>query len=74
MLSRNLYSSNNNFQSDLINSYVWDTAIVFIQTFREDSDYSKQKPLQTTLTTTGNAHDLKNNYDIRLIYMIWQEM
>ena len=64
-LAQNLYSSNNNFESDLINSYVWDTAIVFIQTFSGDTDYSKQIPLQTSLTTTGNAHDSSNNYDVR---------
>ena len=64
-LARNLYSSNNNFESDLINSYAWDTAIVFIQTFSGDPDYSKQKPLQTTITTTGNSHDSSNNYDVR---------
>ena len=64
-LARDLYSSNSNFQSDLINSYAWDTAIVFIQTFSGDSDYSKQISLQGTLATTGNAHDSNNNYDIR---------
>ena len=64
-LAQNLYSSNSNFESDLINSYAWDTAIVFIQTFSSDIDYSKQTALQTTLTTTGNAHDSNNNYDVR---------
>ena len=64
-LARELYSSNSNFNSDLINSYAWDTAIAFIQTFSGDSDYSKQNPLQTSLTTTGNAHDSSNNYDVR---------
>ena len=64
-LARNLYSSNNNFESDLINSYVWDTAIVFIQTFSGDADYSRQGKFQSTLTTTGNAHDSNNNYDVR---------
>ena len=64
-LSRNLYSSNNNFESDLINSYAYDTALVFIQTFSGDTDYSKQNGLQDTITTTGNAHDSNNNYDVR---------
>ena len=64
-LARNLYSSNNNFESDLINSYAWDTAIVFIQTFSGDMDYSKQNRLQTFITTTGNAHDNNGNYDVR---------
>ena len=64
-LARNLYSSNSNVESDLINSYAWDTAIVFIQTFSGDTDYSWQNRLQRSLTTTGNAHDEENNYDER---------
>ena len=64
-LARNLYSSNSNFESDLINSYAYDTAIIFIQTFSGDEDYSKQIPLQSALTTTGNSHDDNNNYDVR---------
>lgn len=39
-LSRKMYTSNN-FISDLTNSYAWDTAIVFIQTY-SDEDYSKK--------------------------------
>lgn len=38
-LSRNMYSGKN-FTSDLINSYAWDTAIVFIQKFGEESNSS----------------------------------
>ena len=30
------------FESNLINSYAWDTAIVFIQTFSGDTNYSMQ--------------------------------
>ena len=40
-LSQGMYSSSN-FESDLINSYAWDTAIVFIQTFSGDTNYSRQ--------------------------------
>ena len=40
-LCQNMYSSDN-FQSDLINSYAWDTAIVFIQEFSGDTNYSRQ--------------------------------
>ena len=40
-LCQNMYSSDN-FQSDLINSYAWDTAIVFIQEFSGDTNYSQQ--------------------------------
>ncbi len=37
-LSRNMYQ-NKMFESDLINSYAWDTALVFIQTFGQN-DYA----------------------------------
>ena len=33
---------NSDFESDLINSFAWDTAIVFIQNFSGDTDYSQQ--------------------------------
>ena len=56
-LARNLYSSNNNFESDIINSYVWDTAIAFIQTFSGDLDYSNQSGENTEkeLLLTGES-------------------
>ena len=45
-LCQNMYSSDN-FQSDLINSYAWDTAIVFIQEFSGDTNYSQQRGRNT---------------------------
>ena len=58
-LSRTMYS-NSNFESDLINSYAWDTAITFLQKFdnRENKTettkpYSRQNSLNTTLATQG---------------------
>ena len=45
-LSQGMYTSSN-FESDLINSYAWDTAIVFIQTFSGDGNYSMQKGKNT---------------------------
>ena len=41
--------------TDLINSYAWDTAIVYIQNFSEDTDYSWQngKSINSSLTNTG---------------------
>ena len=53
--SRNMYSSSS-FESDLVNSYAWDTAIVFIQTYG-DSDYSMQTSLNSTLGNTGTRSD-----------------
>ena len=50
--SRNLYEA---VTSDLINSYAWDTAIVYIQNFSGDTDYSMQdgKSINSSLTNTG---------------------
>ena len=47
-LSQNMYSDSN-FTSDLINSYAWDTALVFIQEFSVDKDYSRQTSLNDEL-------------------------
>ena len=55
--SRNLYNTVN---SDLINSYAWDTAIVYIQNFSGDTDYSQQISLNTTkVANTGVNSDEK---------------
>ena len=47
--------------SDLMNSYAWDTAIVYIQNFSGDADYSKQngRSINTALTNTGANSDEK---------------
>ena len=45
--ARAMYAENGNFASDLVNSYAWDTAIVFIQTYSEETDYSKQNSKNT---------------------------
>ena len=54
--SRNLYNTVN---SDLINSYAWDTAIVYIQNFSGDTDYSRQTSLNKSLANTGVNNDEK---------------
>ncbi len=58
---QDLYSGVN---SDLINSYAWDTAILFIQKYSGDEDYSRQFRLQATMAKTGKATD-GTNYDVR---------
>ena len=60
-LCQNLYE---NVNSDLTNSYACDTAILFIQKYSGDIDYSRQTSLQSTLAKTGEATDGNNN-DIR---------
>ena len=60
-LCQNLYTGVN---SDLVNSYAWDTAILFIQKYSGDTDYSRQTRLQSTPADTGEATDGTNN-DVR---------
>ena len=43
--------------TDLINSYAWDTAIVYIQNFSVDTDYSYQTTKNTSLSNTGTNGD-----------------
>ena len=51
-LSQNMYNSDK-FTSDLMNSYAWDTAIVFIQNCGTNTKYSRQNRLNTSLAQTG---------------------
>ena len=61
-LSQEMYIGTS-FTSDLINSYAWDTAIVFIQTFSDKKDYSMQegKSLNSILSNTGTNNDVQLN-------------
>ena len=58
-VSRGMYSSDSNFESDLMNSYAWDTAIVFLQKFDNRANkaslkpYSRQNSLNTSLASQG---------------------
>ena len=64
--ARNMYASQS-FESDLVNSYAWDTAIVFIQAYSGDDDYSKEvgTTFSSSLVNTGTTEDKKCNiYDM----------
>ena len=58
-VSRGMYSSDSNFESDLMNSYAWDTAIVFLQKFDNRANkaslkpYSRQNSLNDSLASQG---------------------
>ena len=58
-VSRGMYSSDSNFESDLMNSYAWDTAIVFLQKFDNRANkaslkpYSRQTSLNDSLASQG---------------------
>ena len=66
-VSRVMYR-NLNFTTDLINSYAWDTAISYIQKCSENTNYSKQNPISTSIVNTGKngdevckIHDMASN-------------
>ena len=46
---------NNPFESDLVNSYAWDTAIIFFQEFGDNSTYASKKSVNSSLANTGTS-------------------
>ncbi len=51
--SRGMYSDSN-FESDLMNSYAWDTAIVFLQKFDNRANKASLKPYSQQNSLNGN--------------------
>ena len=58
LVSQNMYKNDKYVESDLINSYAWDTAIVYIQVMG-NSNYANQKDGNGTLKNTGSTGDEK---------------
>jgi len=54
--AQGIYTSNN-FTSDLMNSYAWDTAITFIQKCTDKTNYANQTSLNKSLSQTGTTND-----------------
>ena len=63
-LSRGMYSDSN-FESDLMNSYAWDTAIVFLQKFDNRANKNSLKPYsgQTSLNDSLASQGTNNLTD-----------
>ncbi len=51
---QNMYT-NKPFESDLVNSYAWDTAIIFFQEFGDDSTYASKMSVNSSLANTGTS-------------------
>jgi len=51
-MAQTMYN-NSNFTSDLMNSYAWDTAALFLQSCGTNSNYSRQPNLIDLLAQTG---------------------
>ena len=63
--AQTMYGEEKPFTSDLINSLAWDTALVYMQTFSGDQDYSRQGSLNSSKQNTGISGDVKLNiYDM----------
>ena len=58
LVSQNMYKNDKYVESDLINSYAWDTAIVYIQAMGNDN-YANQTDGNRTLKNTGSTGDEK---------------
>ena len=58
-VARAMYGDTTDYASDLVNSYAWDTAIIFIQTYSEKTDYASYNESKTTkaFTATGKNND-----------------
>ena len=63
--AQNMYN-NNKFTSDLINSYAWDTATLFLQNCGTNKEYSRQSSLNIgSVSQTGTTNDIQCNvYDM----------
>ena len=63
--AQNMYNSIN-FTSDLMNSYAWDTVILFLQSCGTNTKYSRQSSLNIdSIASTGTINDKQCNvYDI----------
>ena len=64
-LAQNMYNSNK-FTSDLMNSYAWNTATLFLQNCGTNIKYSKQNSLNTgSVSQMGTTNDIQCNvYDM----------
>ena len=69
--AQGMYTSNN-FTSDLMNSYAWDTAITFIQKCTDKTNYANQTRLNTSFSSTGTTNDNPCNiFDMASNVMEW---
>ena len=75
-LAQRMYDSNK-FTSDLMNSYAWDTATLFLQTCGTDNKYSRKNSVNTgsvaqTGTNTQSTKDVQCNvYDMASNVLEW---
>lgn len=74
--AQNMYDSTHPFTSDLMNSYAWDTATLFLQSCGTNNKYSRQTTLNYSLASTGTNNqttkDIQCNvYDMASNVLEW---
>jgi len=63
--AQNMYQNATTFTSDLMNSYAWDTATLFLQTCGTNPTYSRKTSINSSLSQTGTTEDKQCNvYDM----------
>ena len=66
--SKLMYQETENlgYYSELVNSYAWDTAIIFIQTYSENTTYASQQSLYEDTTTKQPANTGERGSDAEI--------
>ena len=59
LVSQNMYKNDKYVESDLVNSYAWDTAIVYIQAMGNSNYANANRGTNTSLKDTGSTGDEK---------------
>ena len=59
--AQNMYDNTHPFTSDLMNSYAWDTATLFLQSCGTNNKYSRNKTFNESLFQTGTTDDKQCN-------------
>ena len=59
IVSQNMYKNDSYVESDLVNSYAWDTAIVYIQAMGNSNYANATRGTNTNLMNTGETGDQK---------------
>ena len=57
LVSQNMYKNDKYVESDLVNSYAWDTAIVYIQAMGNENYANANRGTNTTIKNTGTTGD-----------------
>ena len=70
--AQKMYDNTYPFTSDLMNSYAWDTATLFLQSCGTNSKYSRKTAVSSSFSSTGTTNDVQCNiYDMASNVMEW---